>query len=56
MGVSIFDYLKEAILLEINASKLYFIFANKYKEDWDFWWKLSNEELNHAAIWIIMIE
>ena len=48
--MNIIKYLEEAIKLEFNASRLYLVFANYFEEDYNFWWKLSNEEMNHAAL------
>jgi len=43
-------YLEEAIRLELNVADLYSLFAQQFEEDYNFWWKLSNEEMNHASI------
>jgi hypothetical protein len=40
----------EAIELELNVADLYLLFYHKFPEDSDFWWKLSIEEKNHAAL------
>lgn len=42
--------IKESINLELNVSKLYLLFYDLYPEDMDFWWKMANEEKNHAAL------
>ena len=43
-------FLKESISLELNIGDLYQLFSVKYKQDYNFWWKLSIEEMNHAAL------
>jgi len=43
-------FLDEAIQLELNASDLYQLFYVKFPEDSEFWWQLSLEEVNHAAL------
>lgn len=48
--MDILYYLRESIKLELNASKLYLLFSEYNEEDNDFWWKLSIEESNHAAL------
>jgi uncharacterized membrane protein YhiD involved in acid resistance len=40
----------EATKLELNVSKLYLVFSRICTEDADFWWQLSIEETNHAAL------
>lgn len=42
--------LEAAIALELNVSGLYGCYANAFGMDRDFWWKLSIEEKNHAAL------
>jgi len=54
--MEVIKYLEEAVKIEINASKLYFMFADHYKEDFNFWWEIANEELNHAALLKTTIE
>lgn len=44
------QFLDESIQLEINVSDLYQLFYVKFPEDSDFWWQLSLEEVNHAAL------
>ena len=44
------QFLDEAIQLELNASDLYQVFYVKFPEDSEFWWQLSLEEVNHAAL------
>lgn len=41
---------EEAIQLELNVSELYFLFFELFAEDAEFWWQLSLEEKNHAAL------
>jgi hypothetical protein len=43
-------FLKESIELELNIGDLYQLFSVKFPEDYDFWWKISIEEMNHAAL------
>ena len=43
-------FLKESIELELNIGDLYQLFSVKFPEDFDFWWKISIEEMNHAAL------
>jgi len=43
-------FLKESIDLELNIGELYQLFSVKFPEDYDFWWKMSIEEMNHAAL------
>jgi len=43
-------FLKESIDLELNIGDLYQWFSVKFPQDYDFWWKLSIEEMNHAAL------
>ena len=40
----------ESILLELNISELYKVFNQAFPEDAYFWWQLSEEEENHAAL------
>lgn len=40
----------EAIKTEMNISTLYLLYSELFPEDRDFWWKLSIEEKNHAAL------
>ncbi|MFA5424368.1 MAG: rubrerythrin family protein [Phycisphaerae bacterium] len=40
----------QATKLELNVSKLYLVFSRICTEDADFWWQLSIEETNHAAL------
>ncbi len=43
-------FLKESIALELNIGDLYQQFSAKFAEDYLFWWKLSIEEMKHAAL------
>jgi len=40
----------EAILLELQVSRLYLLFHESFPEDAEFWWQLAIEEKNHAAL------
>ncbi len=40
----------ESIQLELNVAELYKIFNKLFPEDAYFWWKLSEEETNHAYL------
>jgi hypothetical protein len=42
--------LKESIDLELNIGDLYQLFSVKFPQDYDFWWKISIEEMNHAVL------
>jgi len=44
------QFLHESIQLEINVSDLYQLFYMKFPDDSEFWWQLSLEEVNHAAL------
>jgi len=43
-------FLEESIALELNIGDLYQLFSAKFEQDFNFWWKLSIEEMNHAAL------
>ena len=43
-------YLNQAIELELNISDLYLLFYSLFPQDSNFWWALSIEEKNHAAL------
>jgi hypothetical protein len=43
-------YLQESVALELNIGDLYQLFSTKFQQDYNFWWNLSIEEMNHAAI------
>ena len=40
----------ESIMLELNVAELYKIFNQAFPEDAVFWWKLFEEEENHATL------
>ena len=42
--------IKESIDLELNIAELYLVFHNLFPEDLAFWWNLTVEEENHAAL------
>lgn len=44
------ELIEEAIKLELNVSDLYMLFYRQFPDDSQFWWKLSIEEQNHAAL------
>jgi len=44
------QFLKESIELELNIGDIYQLFSAKFPPDSTFWWKISIEELNHAAL------
>ncbi len=44
------ELFQEAIELEMNVYELYSIFHDYFPEDADFWWEISLEEKNHAAL------
>ena len=50
MNEIIRKFLKESVALELNIGYLYQLFATKFPQDYTFWWNLSIEEMNHAAI------
>ena len=41
---------KESIRLELLVSELYLLFHEQFPEDGRFWWRLVEEERNHAAL------
>ncbi len=43
-------FLGESVALELNIGDLYQYFSVKFPQDHNFWWNLSIEEMNHAAI------
>jgi len=43
-------FLKESIEMELNVGDVYQLFCVKFPQDYDFWWKISLEEMNHAAL------
>ena len=50
MNEEIRQLIEAATRVELNVAKLYRFFHYKFPEDADFWWKLSMEEENHAAL------
>ena len=50
MNEIIKEFIAESIALELNIGDLYQQFSAKFQQDADFWWKLSIEEMNHAAL------
>ena len=49
-NAEVLTILNEAINVELNVAELYMIFHKKFPQDREFWWKLSMEEKNHAAL------
>jgi len=43
-------FLKESIEMELNVGEVYQLFSVKFPQDYEFWWKISIEEMNHAAL------
>jgi hypothetical protein len=43
-------FLKESVEMELNVGDVYQLFSVKFPQDYDFWWKISIEEMNHAAL------
>ena len=50
MSNQVLDLIDEAIKLELNMSNLYSIFNEYIQEDKAFWYRISIEEKNHAAL------
>ena len=50
MDQAIASFLKAAIEMELNVGEVYQLFSVKFPVDHDFWWKISIEEMNHAAL------
>ena len=44
------EILDESIRQELLVSDIYSLFEKTFREDSEFWYKLSQEELNHSAI------
>lgn len=44
------QFIDESIQLELNISDLYRLYFKIFPEDSQFWWNLSLEEINHAAL------
>lgn len=40
----------ESISLELNVGNLYLLFHDLFPQDAPFWWRLAEEEKNHAAL------
>jgi len=47
---NILTYLEQSIEIELNISELYKLFFLNFEEDYDFWWRLYIEEINHASL------
>jgi hypothetical protein len=43
-------FLRESVEMELNVGDVYQLFSVKFPQDYDFWWKISIEEMNHAAL------
>ena len=41
---------EESINLELNVSEIYYLFHGFFPDDENFWWKLVQEEKDHAAL------
>ena len=50
MDQAIGDFLKESIGMELNVGEVYQLFSVKFPQDHDFWWRISMEEMHHAAL------
>jgi hypothetical protein len=50
MDEGIKRFLQESVTLELNIGDLYQLFSAQFQQDYNFWWNLSIEEMNHAAI------
>ncbi len=50
MTAKLKELLEASIELELCMSELYFLYANLFPEDSEFWGKLANEEVNHASL------
>lgn len=50
MNQNFSDLLHQAIQLELNVGQLYMLFHRLLPDDAEFWWELSLEEDNHAAL------
>lgn len=44
------ELLERSIDLELSVSSLYGVYSRLFDDDRDFWWNLSLEEKNHAAL------
>ena len=47
---NLMKYIKEGTALELNVAFLYANFYLTFPEDYDFWYALSSEEVNHASL------
>ena len=50
MNEEISELIEESVQLELNVGELYLVFHRAFPDDADFWWRLSLEEKNHAAL------
>jgi hypothetical protein len=50
MNANIDDLLEASIRLELLVADLYLKYSEKFPEDKNFWWEISIEEKNHAAL------
>lgn len=50
MNNNLSQLIDEAIKLELNVAALYMSFHHTFPEDSSFWWDLTLEEKNHAAL------
>lgn len=50
MSENIDSIINESIILELNISDLYLLFNSLFPQDSNFWWQLTLEEKNHAAL------
>lgn len=50
MKTNLNNIIDEAEKLELNVAELYTVFAKAFPGDFDFWYKLVEEEHNHAAL------
>ncbi len=50
MHASLTSLIDESLHLELNVSNLYFLFYNLFPQDAAFWWRLTEEEKNHASL------
>ncbi|MEA1926781.1 MAG: rubrerythrin family protein [Candidatus Auribacterota bacterium] len=50
MNNDITSLIEESIKIELNVSKIYLLFHELFPDDDEFWWNLTLEEKNHAAL------
>jgi len=50
MAKNLDELLDISIELEMLMSELYFLYEKLFPEDRQFWWKMANEEVNHASL------